>query len=210
MILEIIKVFFFDTNPNTLLLDNEIIFNFWDSNLINPFANTFQIKYDGWIIIDKPFFNKDSVFYPIILILKHLIHNASKKIGNSFARKIFRFKFFYLRSVKKICNSEWFLKWAGGRIKLRHLKAFINGWVFVAIFCVILLWLCVFLFFSLYLYLTYYFVLSLIKNFMNDFINFLNLLEIFLFPFSFIYKKIKSKILLKYYTWKDKNKKSKD
>lgn len=138
---------------NNLLIDNEIIYNFWDDYLCNPFVDSLMAEQRFWDISIRPFFYKDDFCYNIFLYMQYLfvkyIFYPLVKILVFFIKFI---KMKYLFIANKILHSTLFVS-LFGPLKIFHFEMVLRIWFVFSSVVIILLWLlCIYVLYLMFKY----------------------------------------------------------
>lgn len=133
---------------NNLLIDNEIIYNFWDDYLCNPFVDSLMAEQRTWDISTRPFFYKDDICYKNFLYLQYISGKyILYPIGKVLVFIITTIKINYLFIANKILNSVIFIN-LFGPLRIIHFEMILRIWFFFSSIAIIFLFL-------LYIYIVY-------------------------------------------------------
>lgn len=138
---------------NQLFIENEIIYNFWDDDLCNPFVDSLIAEQRYWDISTRPFFYKNdpcykNFLYVQYLLLKYVFYPLGKMLV--FVIKFIKIKYLFL--ANKIIHSTIFLS-LFGPLNIFHFEMVLRIWFFFSGIIIIFLWLLCF--YILYLMFKY-------------------------------------------------------
>lgn len=138
---------------NNLFIDNEIIYNFWDDDLCNPFVDSLMAEQRYWDISTRPFFYKDDICYSKILYIQYLlVKYMFYPIGKTLVFIIHFIKLKYLFVSHKILHSTIFLN-LFGPLKIVHFEMVLRIWFFFASIVIICFWIfCIYILYLMFKY----------------------------------------------------------
>lgn len=161
---------------NNLFLDNEILFNYYDEYLCNPFVDSLQADRVDYYVSSRFYFNSNAWYSKIYLWLEQIIHGIIEAIGRFISGNIIQFKYWYLETANYIIHSQWYLN-KYHFIHLDHLELIIQIWIVIAFTGMVILW--VFFFICAWYYIKFFFIVYSFfkKDLDNTFFLYLDIIE---------------------------------
>lgn len=174
--IDLVKLLLNRYKLNNLFLDNEILFNYYDEYLCNPFVDSLQADRVDYYVSSRFYFNSNAWYSKIYLWLEQIIHGIIEAIGRFISGNIIQFKYWYLGTANDVLKSQWYLN-KYQYIHLDHLELVIQIWIVIAFTSMVILWV-FFIIFAWY-YIKFFFIVYYFfkKDLDNTFFLYLDIIE---------------------------------